>query len=379
VLLYIEMKIGIVGPIWLDIPPTKYGGTEEVVANLANGLVADGHDVTLFAPATTTLQSKLIPTVQQPLRTANIEWTNVAYTLYHISEAFDRADEFDILHMHVNKSQDYLAFPLALHTKTPVIFTIHFRLPSKDTFLDRYIVLDKYSAFPFTSISHSQRKPMPQINFIKTIYNSLNIPLFHFIEKPTGDYFVWLGKVNPLKGTKEAIMAAKQAGATLYVMGAVDRGVPEMLAYYENEVKPLIDNKQIIWKGEVDLEEKTTLLGNAKAFLNPILWEEPFGLVMAESQATGTPVISFNRGAAPEVIVDGKTGYLVNTLDEMVEKMKIIHTIDRSACRKNVENTFSIPAMTKSYEEAYTTTIEHWEEYRKKEIEKIASYKEKSL
>ncbi|HSW87751.1 MAG TPA: glycosyltransferase family 4 protein [Candidatus Saccharimonadales bacterium] len=374
------MRVGIIGPIWLDIPPKAYGGTEEVVANLANGLVDNGHDVTVFGPANTNLKSKLVPTAKQPLRNVNIEWDNLLYTLYHISEAFDRADEFDILHMHLNKSQDYMALPFAALSKTPVLFTFHFRLPSiEETPPDRYGILDKYKEFPFTSISNSQRKPMPQLNFIKTIYNSLDMPSFPFIEKPQGDYFVWLGKINPLKGTKEAILAAKKAGVKLYVLGAVDKGVPEMFNYYEQEVKPLFDEKQIIWKGEVFLKEKTELLGNAKAFLNPIQWEEPFGLVMAEAQATGTPVISFNRGAAPEVIIDGKTGFLVNTLDEMVEKMKIIDTLDRYACRKNVEDTFSIPNMAKGYEEAYQTTIDNWEEYKRKQRENIELYKNKSL
>ncbi len=374
------MRVGIIAPIWLDIPPRAYGGTEEVVTNLANGLVDKGHAVTVFGPANTNLNSKLVSTVKQPLRNANIPWDNLLYTLYHITEAFDRADEFDILHMHLNKSQDYLALPFALHSKTPVIFTFHFRLPLSDEIpQDRYGILDKYKAFPFTSISNSQRKPMPQLNFIKTVYNSLDMNSFPFIENPQGNYFVWLGKVNPLKGTKEAILAAKQAGVKLYVLGAVDKGVPNMYEYYQKEVKPLIDGKQIIWKGEVAIEEKTQLLGNAKAFLNPIQWEEPFGLVMAEAQATGTPVISFNRGAAPEVIVNGKTGFLVNTIGEMVEKMKIVDTIDRYVCRKNVEDTFAIPTMAKDYEDAYQITINNWELYEKKQFENIESYKNKSL
>lgn len=374
------MKIGIIGPIWLDIPPIAYGGTEEVIANLANGLVDNGHDVTVFGPANTKLKSHLAATIKTPLRNANIEWDNVLYTQYHISEAFDRANEFDVLHMHLNKSQDYMALPFALQSPTPVVFTFHFRLPPTDEQPpDRYGILDKYRAFPFTSISNSQRKPMQQLNFIKTIYNSLDMKSFPFIEKPQGDYFVWLGKVNPLKGTKDALMAAKKAGEKLYVLGAVDKGVPEMFSYYENEIKPLIDNEQIIWKGEVGLPEKAALLGNAKAFLNPIQWEEPFGLVMAESQATGTPVISYNRGAAPEVIVDGKTGFLVHTIDEMIEKMKVIDFIDRHACRKNVETTFAIPTMAKGYEEAYQITIGHWEEYKKNQLKIIEEYKGKTL
>ncbi len=352
------MKIGIIGPIWFDIPPHGYGGTEEVVFNLTNGLVEKGHDVTLFAPKTTKVKAKVIPTVDKPLRDKNIEWTNVSYNIYHITEAIDRASDFDILHMHLNKSQDYIALPLAQNLKTPVLFTLHFMLPTPSFKKDRYLVLTKYKDLPFTSISNSQRGKMP-LNFIETVYNSLDIKNYPFSEKHD-NYFVWLGKVNPVKGTKEAILAAKKAGVKLYVIGAVDPGVSEMLSYYEQEIRPLLDEKQIIWKGELSIGEKAKILGRAKAFLNPILWEEPFGLVMAESQAVGTPVISFNKGAAPEVIIDGKTGFLVNNLSEMVSKMEQIDRIKREDCRKNVEDKFTIEKMVEGYEKAYKKAISSW-------------------
>lgn len=354
------MKIGVVGTIWLNIPPNGYGGTEEVIYNLVNGLVEKGHDVTLFGPKTAQVKAKVIPTVEAPLRDQNVAWTDVTHTLYHLTESFDNASAFDILHVHINKSQDYISLPLALSSKTPVLFTPHFRMPDEKTYKDRYQILTKYNKLPFTSISNSQRKGI-NLNFVKTVYNSLQIEKFPFSKK-AGDYFVWLGKVNPFKGTKEAILAAKYAGVQLKVLGAVDKGVPHMLAYYEEEVKPLIDGKQIQWVGEVSLEEKGKLLGGAKAFLNPILWEEPFGLVMAEAQAVGTPVVSFNRGAAPELIVDGKTGFLVNTIDEMVEKMKAVDSIDRYACRKNIEDNFSVDTMVEGYVEAYNIVQEQWED-----------------
>lgn len=356
------MRVGIIGPIWQSIPPNGYGGTEFVVYNLVNGLVKNGHDVTLFGPKTSKVAAKVVPTVDKPLREQDVEWTNVSYTLYHITEAFDRAGDFDILHMHLNKSQDYVALPLALYSKTPVLFTLHFQVPTPTYNKDRYLVLTKYKKLPFTSISDSQRGGLP-VNFIKTVYNSLPIEQFPFQEKPE-DYFIWLGKVNPVKGTKEAILAAKEAGVMLYVVGAVDQGVPSMLSYYENEIKPLIDGKQIIWKGEVEVAEKARLLGGAKAFLNPILWEEPFGLVMAEAQAVGTPVISFKRGAAPELVIDGKTGYLVETVSQMVEKMKHVESLDRRACRKNVEEQFSNEKMVEGYEHAYELAKAHWSEIR---------------
>ncbi|OGH37827.1 MAG: hypothetical protein A3B44_01120 [Candidatus Levybacteria bacterium RIFCSPLOWO2_01_FULL_38_21] len=357
------MKVGIIGPIWLAIPPHGYGGTEDVVYNLVNGLFDRGNDVTLFGSKTSKVKAKVIPTVDKPLRDKKVEWTNVSYIIHHITEAFDRASDFDILHMHLNKSQDYIALPLAKNLKTPVLFTIHFKVPSPSYKEDRYLVLTKYKNLPFTSISNSQRDNTP-LNFIATVYNCLDIKNYPFSLRHD-DYFVWLGKVNPVKGTKEAILAAKKARVKLYVMGAVDPGVPAMLSYYEEEVRPLLDEKQIIWKGEVSIEEKAKILGGARGLLNPILWEEPFGLVMAEAMACGTPVISFNRGAAPEIITDGKTGFLVNTLDEMVDKMGKIDQIQREECRKSASEKFTIQKMVEGYEKAYKMTIDGWEKFKK--------------
>ncbi len=355
------MKIGVIGPIWLNIPPNGYGGTEEVVYNLVNGLADKGHDVTLFGPKTSKVKGKLFPTVDLPLREQSVEWTNVNYNLNHYLDAFSRATEFDILHMHVNKSQDYFTLPLSLYFKTPVLFTLHFKLPTKDYYKDRYLVLNRFRALPFTSISDSQREDL-KLNYVATVYNSLQSEKFKF-GKNSEDYFVWLGKIKRVKGTKEAILAAKAANAKLLVLGPVDRGVPEVVEYYEKEIKPLIDGKQIIEVGEVSSEKRNEILGKAKAMLNPISWEEPFGLVMAESQAVGTPVISFKRGAAPELIIDGKTGFLVETVDEMVEKMKIVGNLKREDCRKNIEENFSVQKMIEGYEKAYAKTIENWDNY----------------
>ena len=360
------MKVGIVGPIWISIPPKAYGGTEDVVHNLVNGLSKKGHEVTLFGPANSKVKARLYPTVDTPLleNKINIEWTNTGYTLYHLAQAFERASEFDILHVHLNKTQDYIALALAEYSKTPVLFTLHFNLPSEgdNGKTDRFLLLKKYAHLPFTSISNSQQKPI-RLNYIKTVYNGVNPELFPFSERP-GTYLAWLGKVNPLKGTKEAILAAKKADLKIYIMGTIDRNVPTMLSYYEQEVRPLIDGRRAVWLGEVSHNEKTSILSGALAFLNPIAWEEPFGLVMAESQACGTPVISFRRGSAPELIADKKTGFLVDSLEEMVEKIRESEYIDRILCRKRVEERFTIGKMVEGYEEAYLKTIENWKKYR---------------
>lgn len=359
------MRIGIIGTLWFNIPPTGYGGTEEVLYNLCNSLVDRGHQVTLFGPATSRVRATVFPTVSQPLRSTNTDWTNTSYTLAHITAAFNHASEFDILHMHLNKSQDYMALPFGLYSKTPVLYTIHFKLPTKRMGRDRYRVLVEYSKMPYTSISDSQRGDIP-LRFIRTVYNGINIKHYPFCEK-ANDYVVWLGRINAAKGTRSTILAAKKAGVKLILLGVVSKGEPGAMEYYESQVKPLIDGKQIVFKGEANLDDKVKYVGRAKALLNPIQWQEPFGLVMVEAQCLGTPVISFARGAAPELIVDGKTGFLVNTIDQMAKKIGEIDRIDRSVCRKNVVDHFSIESMAKSYEEAYTTTIDHWQTYQDEE------------
>ena len=369
------MKIGILGPLWHNIPPAKYGGTEDVVYNLANGLVDNKHDVTLFGPKTAHVSAKVHATVDRPLREKGIPWTDSGYTLLHMTEAFDRADQFDILHVHLNKVQDYAALPLALHSKTPVIFTLHFKIAGKEQKekYDRYLLLQKYKHLPYVSISNTQRKSI-DLRYIATVYNGIGLNRFHFSDRK-GNYLVWLGKVAPFKGTKEAIRAAKKGNMKIYLMGTIERGVPELSDYYDKEVKPLIDDKQVVWLGEVSYDEKASIMSGAKALLNPIAWEEPFGLVMVEAQAAGTPVISYRRGAAKELIRDGETGFLVDSLDEMVEKITQVEHLDRRACRENIAQNFTIEKMVEGYERAYRDVIDNWETYRKEQLALLESSK----
>lgn len=366
------MKVGVAGTLWLNTPPSGYGGTEDVVFNVVNGLTKRGHDVTLFGPATAKVDCKLVPTVEKPLREKGVDWKNGLYALYHLTEVFDRAEEFDVIHVQLNKSTDFVSLPLALICKTPVVFTLHFQLVPKDVREDQYIVLNKYREMPYVSISDSQRKAIP-LNYISTIYNGLDLNRFPF-SNSRGTYLVWLGKINPTKGTKQALLAAKKTDLKIYVMGAIDRGDPVMLSYYENEVKPLLDDKQVVFLGEVSQSEKASVLAGAIAMLNPIQWEEPFGLVMAEAMATGTPVISFRRGAAPEVIKDGRTGFLVDTLDQMVDKIKEVEHLSRHDCRKWIEERFTIQKMVQGYEEAYKIAIANWAKFKEKQIQLIKEH-----
>lgn len=357
------MKIGVIGTIWLNTPPEKYGGTEEVVANLVNGLVDQGHDVTFFGPARAKLKARVYPTVPEPLIKMGVGWDNTIYTVYHLSEAFDQQEKFDILHFQLNKHQDFAGLPLFAQSITPVVTTLHFNLVNLDKLVpDKYQLLSKYKHLPYISISNSQRGGYP-FNFIRTVYNSTNLSNYPFYESPE-DYFVWIGKIKPDKGTREAIEIAKKAGVKLKLIGPVDKDNAEHMAYFTKDVKPHIDGKHIIWEGELSLPRKAEILGKAKAFLNPLQWDEPFGMVMIESQAVGTPVIAYSRGAAPELIVDGKTGYIVKNASEMIARMKEIETIDRKACREHIFADFSPQAMTNGYIDAYHKAIKAWPKVR---------------
>lgn len=356
------MKVGVIGTVWLNIPPHGYGGTEQVIYNLVTTLAQQGHDVTLFAPASASTNTRMIPTLDRPLRELNVSWENVTYLLSHFTQVYETQEKFDILHMHLNKNQDYMTLPFALYRNIPTLFTIHFRIPDAIYKADRYMLLHKYRALPFSSISKSQQSPDPSLNFVANVYNSLRIEDYPFNPLPD-NYFVWLGKIIPIKGLREAIIAAKKARVKLIILGAIEPGVTQAVTYFEDEILPLIDGEQIILKENVTLPEKALILGNATALLNPILWDEPFGLVMIEAQATGTPVIAFNRGAAPEVIHHGVTGFLVNSLDEMVEKIGHVTALRRYACRTWIEEHFTNNQMTHGYVDAYTNVIDNWDRY----------------
>ncbi len=355
------MKIGIVGPIWHNIPPKGYGGTELVVYNLVNAL-AKTDDVTLFGPKTAQVDSKLIATVESPLNDKEMGWGDIAATLRHITIAFDMADQFDVLHVHLNRVQDYFAIPLSISSKTPVVFTPHFLLPSESNHQERALILDRFKFLPFVSISDNQRKDS-SLNFLGTAYNGIDLAEFEYSDT-SEDYFVWIGKLIPTKGAKEAILASKQAGVKLVLIGPVDQSLPNSVEYYEKEIKPLIDGEQIVWEGELGEERKMSLISKAKAVINPIKWEEPFGMVMIESMAVGTPVIAFNRGSVSEIVVDGKNGYIVENIDQLVEKIKEVGSIERSEVRKQVEK-FSALNMATSYKKYYSEAIDNWQNYLK--------------
>ncbi|HLC94164.1 MAG TPA: glycosyltransferase family 4 protein [Patescibacteria group bacterium] len=351
------MKIAQIAPLWENIPPTLYGGTERIVHSLTEGLVKRGHEVTLFATGSSKTSARLVSVYPRSLFRDGVTWTNIMYPLLNITQCFDRQSEFDIIHMHLNKSSDYLSLPLARQFPHKVVFTLHFPYPASQARHDRHLVLQKYKDLQYISISNSQRKGGENLNWVATVYNGIDMSHFHLNSNASKDYLLWVGKFNPDKGTKEAIEAARLAKRKIMIAGAVDNLEGADFEYWDKHVKPLIDNKQVIFAGEVDDLKKDDLYGNAYCFLNPITWNEPFGLVMTEAMATGCPVISFAQGAAPELIIDGKTGFVVSSVDEMVAKIRDVDHIDRAFCRRHVEQHFTDGIMVENYEKVYKDLI----------------------
>ncbi|MBI4036119.1 glycosyltransferase family 4 protein [Candidatus Daviesbacteria bacterium] len=353
------MKILQIASPWVDTPPDNYGGTEWVIANLVKGLSDLGHQVTLFATKTSKAISNIKYIFKRSLLSQGISWTAGLPAFIHYYEAFKEAFKYDVVHAHIASSTDLIVMPfLADLTKQgiPNLMTIHSRWP-----YDRYSNMDKTLIKLYAkdilavNISKSMHKTLPKgFRDGGFVYNSLDTSTIKFNPKG-GKYLTWLGKIIPEKGTVEAIKIAKAAGEQLVFAGIVDTYYEKSVKYWKEKVKPLIDGKQIQFLGPANLRLKNRLLGGAKAFLNPINWDEPFGMVMVESMAAGTPVISFKRGAAPELIVNNKTGFLVKDKQEMVKAIKRVGEIDRKVCRLHVEENFS----------PYTAALQYLKIYRK--------------
>ena len=358
------MKIAQIAPPWLIIPPKNYGGTEAVIYNLVEEQVVQGHDVTLFAPGDAKTSAKLISFFPQSLIEEGVPWLGHLKAYYHLHKAVEyiRQHEFDIVHTHLSSSADMYLFPLLASLSTPHVTTLHSRFP-----FDRVqswtgkaddLYMEWAASQPMIAISESARAEVQyDLNFVGIVHHGL--PIQHYLPttKKRGDFFVWLGRFVPDKGTHLAIEAAKRAGVKIVLAGTIDRHQHDSVNYFNDQIKPLIDNVQVRYIGPVNMREKISLLSRALGFLNPIVWEEPFGMVMIEAMALGCPVISFARGAAPEIIVHRKTGFLVNNVNEMVRFMSRISEIDREATRLYVERNFSAGVMVKKYIKIYNEVI----------------------
>ncbi|MDD4819133.1 MAG: glycosyltransferase family 4 protein [Candidatus Colwellbacteria bacterium] len=345
------MKIALIAPFEESVPPEKYGGTELVVYNLAEGLIDKGHDVFLLASGDSQTRAKIIPIFPRAIRKeeyASDTGVRNAVKFVGISRILDELKKIniDIIHNHLG----WRLLPFSNNIGKPVVTTLHGPL---DVPYQQF-VYGLFSDASYISISNSQREPFNKLNFVSTVYNGIDISLFDFNETPQ-DHLVFLGRMSPEKGPKLAIEIAKKAGKKLVMAAKVDAVDKD---YFEKEIEPLIDGEQIQFIGEIGPEEKNGLLRNATALLAPIQWREPFGLFMAEAMACGTPVIVTDMGSARELVIDGKTGFVVrNDVNEFIEAVSKITEIKREVCRKHVENKFTLKIMVDKYEEAYKKVL----------------------
>lgn len=340
------MRIAQVAPLWERVPPPAYGGIELVVALLTDELVRRGHEVTLFASGDSISLAKLESVHPQALRLDSKVKEYGIYEMLQMSRVYEQAGEFDIIHSHMGCA----ALPYSNLVKTPTVHTMHGIFTP-----DNEKMFTHARSQPYVSISNAQREPRLNLNCISTVYNGINLDTYDFYpESQNPPYLAFLGRISPEKGTHLAIEIAKRSGWHLKIAGKVD--VVDV-DYYEQQIKPHIDGKQIEYLGEADHQQKADLIGNAVATLFPITWREPFGLVMIESMAAGTPVIAMALGSTTEIIAPGKTGFLCNSVDEFITAIDQVGQINRQDCRNHVINNFSVQKMTDGYEAVYRQVL----------------------
>ena len=336
------MKILQVAPLWERVPPPAYGGTEAVVSVLTDALAQAGHEVVLCASGDSLTVAPLRSVFHRSLRTADGIKDGTPYNWVHAAEAIASAREFDIIHNHAGEP----VMALAGLTETPMLTTMHCLITP-----DTRIVWERYQGH-YNTVSRAQCDTVPPLarpRYAGAVHNGINAASFPF-SAAKDDYLLCLNRIAPEKGTHLAIEVARKAGRKLIIAGKVDRVDRE---YYEAMVKPLLDGHNVIYAGEADHRLKRELFAGAACLLNPICWEEPFGLVPVEAMACGTPVIAFSRGAMPELIVDGETGFLVHDIDSMVAALEKIDAIERARCRRHVEANFDVPVMVEGYLRLY--------------------------
>jgi glycosyltransferase involved in cell wall biosynthesis len=338
------MRIAQVAPLAEAVPPKLYGGTERVVSWLVEELVRQRHDVTLFASGDSCTSAKLVPVVPQGLRLAGVH-DHIASTLVMLDEVRRRADDFDVIHFHV----DLLQFPLFRDCFSKCLTTLHGRLDLTDV----HPLFEAFPGMPLISISDDQRRPMPPVNWLSTIHHGLPPHLYRF-HPDRGRYLAFLGRMSPEKRPDRAIEIAKRSGIPLKMAAKVDVNDRE---YFVREIEPLLDDPLIEFVGEIDDRRKNDFLGGALALLFPIDWPEPFGLVVIEAMATGTPVIAWREGSIPEVVDDGISGLIVSSLDEAVAAVEQASTMDRAAVRDCFERRFTAARMARNYVEAFETLL----------------------
>jgi glycosyltransferase involved in cell wall biosynthesis len=335
------MKIAQVAPLFESVPPQCYGGTERVVSYLTEELVRQGHQVTLFASGDSVTQARLVAACPRALRLDEQCVDRLAHGMVLLEQVFRQAPAFDLLHFHI----DYLHFPLSIRQRVPHVTTLHGRLDIPDL----VPVYQTFPSMPVVSISDAQRTPLPWLQWQGTVYHGLPEDLYTFQATP-GSYLAFLGRISPEKGVEQAIAIARQAGMPLKIVAKVDQADRE---YFQAVVRPLLDDPRVEYLGEMGEGDKHAFLGQAYALLFPIDWPEPFGLVMIEALACGTPVIAYGRGSVPEVLEDGVTGWIVAGQEEAVQAIARVPVLSRRRCRQTFEERFSATRMTQNYLRIY--------------------------
>jgi len=341
-----RLKIAQVAPLYESVPPKLYGGTERVVSYLTEELVSLGHDVTLFASGDSRTSARLVPCSEQSLRLDPRCEDPLAHHIAMLQRIIDESDAFDLIHFHI----DYLHFPLSRLIRLPQITTLHGKL----TINDLRQLYRVYADMPLVSISREQRRPLSDVNWVGNVYHGLPSDLL----TPTyndGTYLAFLGRISPEKGVEQAIDIAVEAGLPLKIAAKIDKSDRE---YYESVVRKKMEHPLVEYIGEINEKDKREFLGNAMALLFPINWPEPFGLVMIEAMACGTPVVAYERGSVPEILEHGVNAFIVNNKEEAVRAVRNIGILERQECRRVFEERFTATRMAQDYLKVYLTQLE---------------------
>lgn len=339
------MRIAQIAPIIERVPPKKYGGSERVVYELTEELVKRGHDVTLFASGDSTTSAKLISVYPRALREIKMKdlYGPNAFTMLNIGLAYASQKEFDVIHDH----NGHLSLPTANICSTPSVFTLHGPINAEN----RHIFQQLNRPY-LATISKAQSKNTTGVNIIGTVYNGLNMENYPFSEENEG-YLLFVGRISLEKGVHHAIQVAQYLNLPLIIAAKLES---VDMQYFNEYIGPEL-SEQIKWIGEVTEEERNNLYSKALCFLHPVTWQEPFGLTLIEAMACGCPVVAFNKGSIPEIIADGKTGYVVNDTEEMIEAVTQIKKIDRKLCRAYTLENFNAKRMADGYEKIYQQII----------------------
>ena len=339
------MKIAQIAPLIESVPPPLYGGTERIVSCLTEELVRLGHEVTLFASADSITSAELAPCCNHALRLDDTVRDIIPHYMLMVDKVRERADDFDLLHFHI----ELFHFPLFRSLEARTLTTLH----GRQDLSDLKPFYHRFSKMPLVSISAAQRKPLPHANFVATIHHGIPADL-HRPAFERGSYLAFLGRISPEKRPDRAIRIAQRAGIPLKIAAKVDK-VDE--AYFRSEILPLIDGQAIEFLGEINDKQKTSFLRDAAALLFPIDWPEPFGLVMIEAMACGTPVLAFRCGSVPEIVEDGVTGKVVESEDEAIAALPELLTYDRRAVRKRFQERFTVARMARDYAGLYRKLV----------------------